>query len=91
MSLRKKYPQEVDKILAKYPPEQKQSAVMPLLHLAQLEEGFVDRHAMQEIAGITGITETDVAEIIGFWQSCALAWASSLVAPPPTVWSRWRR
>jgi NADH-quinone oxidoreductase subunit E len=67
MSLRKKYPQEVDKILAKYPPEQKQSAVMPLLHLAQLEEGFVDRHAMQEIAGITGITETDVAEIIGFY------------------------
>ena len=62
-----KYPDEVKKILAKYPPERKQSAVMPLLHLAQLEKGFVDRHMVVEIAGICGITETDVAEIIGFY------------------------
>jgi NADH-quinone oxidoreductase subunit E len=67
MSLAEKYPQEVKKILAKYPPERKQSAVMPLLHLAQLEAGFVDRHAVVEIAKICGITETDVAEIIGFY------------------------
>jgi NADH-quinone oxidoreductase subunit E len=65
MSLIEKYPQEVKKILAKYPPERKQSAVMPLLHLAQLEAGFVDRHAVVEIAGVCGIT--DVAEIIGFY------------------------
>ena len=67
MNLIEKYPQEVKKILAKYPPERKQSAVMPLLHLAQLENGFVDRHAMREIAEIAGITETDVAEIVGFY------------------------
>ena len=67
MSLVDKYPQEVKKILAKYPPDRKQSAVMPLLHLAQLEKGFVDRHMLGEIAGICGITETDVAEIIGFY------------------------
>ena len=35
MSLADKYPQEVKKIMAKYPPEQKRSAVMPLLYLAQ--------------------------------------------------------
>jgi len=62
-----KYPDEVKNILAKYPPECKQSAVMPLLHLAQLEKGFVDRHAMREIAEICSITETDVAEIVGFY------------------------
>jgi NADH-quinone oxidoreductase subunit E len=67
MSLVEKYPQEVKKILAKYPPERKQSAVMPLLHLVQLENGFVDRHQMREIADVCGITETDVAEIIGFY------------------------
>jgi NADH-quinone oxidoreductase subunit E len=67
MSLADKYPQEVKKIMAKYPPEQKRSAVMPLLHLAQREAGFVDRHAMLEIAEICDITETDVAEIIGFY------------------------
>lgn len=62
-----KYPAEVKKILAKYPPEHKQSAVMPLLYLAQREKGFVDRHAMREIADLCGITETDVAEIVGFY------------------------
>ena len=67
MSLADKYPQEVNRILAKYPPDRKQSAVMPLLHLVQLEKGFVDRHAMREIAEICGITETDVSEIVGFY------------------------
>jgi NADH:ubiquinone oxidoreductase subunit E len=49
MKLLEKYPEEVKKILAKYPPERKQSAVMPLLHLAQLEKGFVDRHMLREL------------------------------------------
>ena len=67
MSLAEKYPKEIKKILAKYPPEQKRSAVMPLLHLAQLREGYVDRHAMQEIAALLDITETEIASIIGFY------------------------
>jgi len=67
MTLFERVPQEVNRILAKYPPERRQSAVMPLLHLVQLEKGFVDRHAMREIAELTGITETDVAEIVGFY------------------------
>jgi NADH-quinone oxidoreductase subunit E len=67
MSLVDKYPQEVKQILAKYPPERKQSAIMPLLHLAQLETGFIDRHSLQEIAEVAGVTETDVAEIVGFY------------------------
>lgn len=65
--LAEKYSDEVKKILAKYPQEHKRSAVMPLLHLAQREQGHVDRHALQEIAGIVGVTETDVAELIGFY------------------------
>lgn len=67
MSLAEKYPKEVKQILAKYPPEQKRSAVMPLLHLAQLREGYVDRHAMHEIAALLEITETEIASIIGFY------------------------
>jgi NADH-quinone oxidoreductase subunit E len=67
MSLTEKYPKEVEKILAKYPPEHKRSAVMPLLYLAQREDGFVDRHAMQDIAALVDITETEVASIIGFY------------------------
>ena len=67
MSLAKKYPEEVKKILSKYPPEGKRSAVMPLLFLAQREGGYVDKSAMQEIAKMLDITETEVAAIIGFY------------------------
>ena len=67
MSLIKKFPQEIKHILAKYPPEQKQSAVMPLLHLAQRENGFVSRAAIDEIAGITSLSATEIASVIGFY------------------------
>jgi len=67
MSLLKKYPSEIEHIMAKYPPEQKQSAVMPLLHLAQRETGFVSRTAIDEIASITSLSATEIASVIGFY------------------------
>jgi len=67
MSLAKKFPKEVKQILSKYPPEHKRSAVMPLLYLAQREEGYINKAAMQDIAKIVDITETDVAAIVGFY------------------------
>ena len=67
MSLLEKYPKEVKQILAKYPPEYKRSAVMPLLYLAQREEGYVTKAAMTDIAQALDITETEVASIIGFY------------------------
>ncbi len=67
MSLAKKYPKEVKQILSKYPPENKRSAVMPLFYLAQREEGYITKAAMQDIASIVDITETDVAAIVGFY------------------------
>lgn len=65
--LAEKYPEEVKKILANYPPEQKRSAVMPLLYLAQRDGGYVTKEAMAEIAEMLEITTTDVASIIGFY------------------------
>src|SRR5512145_1704722 len=67
MNLETKYPQEVKQILSKYPPEHKRSAVMPLLYLAQREEGYLTKAAMQDVAKIVGITETDVAALVGFY------------------------
>ena len=67
MSLVKKYPKEVKQILSKYPPEHKRSAVMPLLYLAQREEGYISKAAMKDVASIVDITETDVAAIVGFY------------------------
>ena len=65
--LSKKYPKEVKQILAKYPPKGKRSAVMPLLFLAQREEGYVNKAAMQDIAELVDISETEVASIVGFY------------------------
>jgi NADH-quinone oxidoreductase subunit E len=67
MSLVKKYPKEVKQIMAKYPPEHKRSAVMPLLYLAQREDGYVTRDALKDIAGMLDVTETEVASIVGFY------------------------
>lgn len=62
-----KYPDEIGKILANYPPEQKRAAVMPLLHLAQREATHVSAQAMIEIAEICEIAITEVASIVGFY------------------------
>ena len=65
--LAEKYPDEVKKIMAKYPPEQKRSAVMPLLYLAQRQDGYITKEALEDIAQMLDITTTDVAEIVGFY------------------------
>lgn len=62
-----KYAAEIEIILAKYPLDQKRSAVMPLLYLAQREGGYVTKGDMVEIGKILGITSTDVASIVGFY------------------------
>jgi len=67
MSLAQKYPKQVKQILSKYPPEHKRSAVMPLLYLAQREEGYLTKGAMQDVAKMLDMSETDVAAIVGFY------------------------
>jgi len=67
--LLEKYPDEVQAILAKYPSDQagKRSAVMPLMYLAQRQDGYVTKDAIGQIAEICEITVTEVASIIGFY------------------------
>jgi NADH-quinone oxidoreductase subunit E len=66
-NLQQKYASEIEAILAKYPPDQKRAAVMPLLYLAQREPGSISKQAMAEVAEILEITSTDVASIVGFY------------------------
>lgn len=66
-ALRNQYPDEIEKILAKYPPERKRSAVMPLLYLAQRETGHISARALKDISEICEISITDVASIVGFY------------------------
>ena len=62
-----KFADEIQEIFKKYPPDQVRSAVMPLLYMAQGEVGYVDNHAINDIAEILDITPTEVASIIGFY------------------------
>jgi NADH-quinone oxidoreductase subunit E len=66
-ALRQQHGQEIDAMLAKYPQEQKRSAVMPLLYIAQREQGHITRAQLDQVAEILGISSTDVASIVGFY------------------------
>ena len=65
--LEEKYSKEIERILSKYPPEEKRAAVMPLLYLAQREHNYITKQSIEEIAEILGISSTDVASIVGFY------------------------
>ena len=66
-NLAEKYPREIERILSKYPPEEKRAAVMPLIYMAQRTGGYVTPEEMKDIAEILGISATDVASLIGFY------------------------
>ena len=53
--------------LAKYPPERKASAVIPIMWLAQKQEGWVSEPAIQAIAGLLGMARIRVLEVASFY------------------------
>ena len=62
-----KYSREIAALLTKYPGDRQQSAVMPLLHLVQRDNGFISKHAIDEIAEILQMSTTEVASVVGFY------------------------
>jgi len=64
-----KYGDEIQSILKKYPSDQagKRSAVMPLMYLAQRQNGYVTKDDILSISEICEISTTDVASLIGFY------------------------
>lgn len=66
-ALQEKYAKDIEAVLEKYPADHKRSAVMPLLYLAQREGGFITKQDIADIGEILGITQTEVASIVGFY------------------------
>jgi NADH-quinone oxidoreductase subunit E len=62
-----KYSREIVELLAKYPADRKQSAVMPLLHLVQRDFGFISNHSIKDISEILDMSSTEVASVVGFY------------------------
>jgi NADH-quinone oxidoreductase E subunit len=56
-----------DKFIAKYPAGRQQSAVMPLLDLAQRQEGWVTAAAVAHIADMLEMPEIRVWEVVSFY------------------------
>jgi len=63
--LREKHADVIDGLLARYPMEK--SAILALMHMAQEEYGYMSREAMEEVAGIVGVSPTHVLSLAGFY------------------------
>ena len=59
--------QKIDRELRKYPPEQKQSAVMSALAFAQDEHGWLSTDIMDAVAGYLGMPPVAVYEVATFY------------------------
>lgn len=57
----------IDRALAKYPPDQRQSAVMAALTIAQDEKGWLSTETMDFVAGYIGMPPVAVYEVATFY------------------------
>ncbi len=57
----------IERELGKYPPEQKQSAVMSALAIAQDEHGWLSNELMEEVAGVLRMPPVWVYEVATFY------------------------
>ncbi|MBM3384694.1 MAG: NADH-quinone oxidoreductase subunit NuoE [Betaproteobacteria bacterium] len=58
---------KIDREVAKYPPDQKQSAVMAALVIAQDEKGWLATETLDAVAGILGMAPVAVYEVATFY------------------------
>ena len=58
---------KIDREIAKYPPDQKQSAVMSALIIAQDEKGWLSSELMDYVAGYLGMPPVAVYEVATFY------------------------
>ena len=56
-----------DAIVTRYPPEQRRSAVLPALYLAQYQQGYITANAIRYIAELLGITRADVEDVVSYY------------------------
>ena len=59
--------QDARSILARYPQGRERSAVMPLLYLAQSEEGRLTREGLTEVAALLNLSTAEVEAVATFY------------------------
>jgi NADH-quinone oxidoreductase subunit E len=58
---------KIDREVAKYPPDRKQSAVMAALIIAQDERGWLSPETLEEVAAVLGMAPIAVHEVATFY------------------------
>jgi NADH-quinone oxidoreductase subunit E len=58
---------ELEKICARYPPEQRKSAILAALYLAQRQQGYITLNAMRHVADAIGCTAAEVEDVVSFY------------------------
>lgn len=58
---------QIDREVAKYPPEQKQSAVMSALRIAQVEKGWLANETIEFVANYLGMPPMAAYEVATFY------------------------
>jgi NADH-quinone oxidoreductase subunit E len=58
---------KVQEVIARYPEGKSKSALIPLLHMAQEEWGWLSPEAMDYVAGLLNITPIEVYEVATFY------------------------
>jgi NADH-quinone oxidoreductase subunit E len=56
-----------DLIITRYPPNQRRSAVLPALYLAQSQQGYITANAIRHVAELLGITRADVEDVVSYY------------------------
>ena len=67
MQLSEQALKKIDREVSKYPAEQKQSAVMAALAIAQDEKGWLSQEVMEEVANVLGMPPIAVQEVATFY------------------------
>jgi NADH-quinone oxidoreductase E subunit len=60
-----KIQKKIKEIVARYP--QKEAAILPVLHVAQQEFGFISSEEEKQVAGILGVKPIRVREVVTFY------------------------
>jgi NADH-quinone oxidoreductase subunit E len=58
---------KLEEICARYPAEERKSAILAALYLAQKQQGYLTQNAMAHVADAIGCTSAEVEDVVSFY------------------------
>ncbi len=56
-----------EEIASHYPPEQRKSAILAALYLAQEQQGYVSKHVIRHVGEVVGCTAAEVEDVVSYY------------------------